>query len=231
MRITSAAFVLLLGPQALAGSNLPAFTDANYQQEIIEASKEKPVVVKYWASWCGPCRRYEPIFATVAKIKGSDFIFGTSDTDENPQLYAMSDGHAIPHTALFLNGKLERSKTGILSEGELIAFLEGKNADPPQVRSRFRSNAKQAALAQGDVFISRKAWRELQAGDEIYGTDPSGHNHSIKVIKVIEARDEVYAVITHVDSDEINGGFKWGHFMNTHQAWSVGGLIRRKGNP
>ena len=93
-------------------------TSANFDAEVLHS--EKPVLLDFWASWCGPCRMLSPIVDEVAEERG-DIKVGKGNVDEQPELAGQLDVMSIPTLLVFENGKLvnravgARPKSGVLS--------------------------------------------------------------------------------------------------------------------
>jgi thioredoxin 1 len=102
--------------------NIKTVTDASFDQDIINASK--PVLVDFWAEWCGPCRALTPILEEVAATHGKDVTFAKINIDENPQAPSKFGVMSLPTLILFKNGEVEAIKMGLLSKSQLIAFVE-----------------------------------------------------------------------------------------------------------
>jgi len=102
--------------------HIKAVTDASFDQDVINANK--PVLVDFWAEWCGPCRALTPILEEVAVTHSKDIIFAKINIDENPQAPAKFGVMSIPTLILFKNGQVEAVKMGLLSKSQLIAFVE-----------------------------------------------------------------------------------------------------------
>lgn len=102
--------------------NIKAVTDASFDQDVINSNK--PVLVDFWAEWCGPCRALTPILEEVAATHGQAVTFAKINIDENPQAPAKFGVMSIPTLILFKNGQVEAVKMGLLSKSQLSAFVE-----------------------------------------------------------------------------------------------------------
>lgn len=102
--------------------HIKTITDANFDQEVINSNK--PVLVDFWAEWCGPCRALTPILEEVATTHAKDITFAKINIDENPQAPSKFGVMSIPTLILFKNGQVEAMKMGLLSKSQLSAFVE-----------------------------------------------------------------------------------------------------------
>jgi thioredoxin 1 len=100
------------------------FTDENFLQEVIEASKEKPVLVDFFATWCGPCKMQAPIIEEVAQDMGDTAIVGSLNTEEAPQTAANYGVMSIPTLLVFRNGEVTESFVGVQMKNTLVATLK-----------------------------------------------------------------------------------------------------------
>lgn len=94
----------------MAGSVM-VLTEANWQAEVINS--DKPVVVDFWAPWCGPCRIIAPIIEELALDLGEKVKFGKLNTDENPNIAMRYGIRAIPTIMLFKNGEVVDTRIGV----------------------------------------------------------------------------------------------------------------------
>ena len=95
---------------------------ANWEHEVLQAAQ--PVLVDFWAPWCGPCKMIAPILEEAAKDYGGRVIVAKFNIDENPATPPKYGIRGIPTLMLFKSGKLEASKVGALSKAQLTAFLD-----------------------------------------------------------------------------------------------------------
>jgi thioredoxin 2 len=107
------------GRELLAGA--PVAVDEATFMTLIERS-DRPVVVDFWAAWCGPCRAFAPVFADAA-ARHRDVVFVKVDTDANPGLSARYAIRSIPTLAVFHRGALLERVSGALPAGRFDAWL------------------------------------------------------------------------------------------------------------
>ncbi|MEK8050385.1 thioredoxin TrxA [Ideonella sp. DXS22W] len=96
-------------------------TDASFQADVLESGT--PVLVDYWAEWCGPCKMIAPILDEVAKEYGAKLSIAKMNVDENREVPAKFGIRGIPTLMLFKDGQLAATKVGALSKAQLTAFL------------------------------------------------------------------------------------------------------------
>jgi len=91
--------------------NVIVLTESNWYAEVINS--DKPVLVDFWAPWCGPCRIIAPIIEELAMELGDKVKFGKLNTDENPNIAMRYGIRAIPTLILFKNGEVVDTKIGV----------------------------------------------------------------------------------------------------------------------
>ena len=99
-----------------------AVTDANFEAEV--RNSPVPVVVDFWAEWCGPCKMIAPILDEIANEYQGKLKIAKLNIDENPQTPPKFGIRGIPTLILFKNGTVEAQKVGALSKSQLAAFLD-----------------------------------------------------------------------------------------------------------
>ncbi|KPK07589.1 MAG: thioredoxin [Betaproteobacteria bacterium SG8_39] len=106
----------------MSSSNINPVTDDTFEPEVLNS--DLPVLVDYWAEWCGPCKSIAPILDEVAQEYDGRLKVAKMNVDENQQVPAKFGIRGIPTLMLFKNGNLEATKVGALSKSQLTAFLD-----------------------------------------------------------------------------------------------------------
>jgi thioredoxin 1 len=97
-------------------------SDSDFNETVLKASG--PVLVDYWAEWCGPCKMIAPILDEIAKDYDGKLTVAKINIDENPQTPQHYGVRGIPTLMLFKNGEVEATKVGALSKSQLAAFID-----------------------------------------------------------------------------------------------------------
>ena len=104
-------------------------TTASFDQLIKDSTK--PIVLDFWASWCGPCKMMDPIFREAA-VERSDVVFGKVNVDEEPKLAQKYEIRAIPTLLAIVDGKVVKTSVGLLKKEALLQLLDEVVKKKPQ---------------------------------------------------------------------------------------------------
>lgn len=97
-------------------------TKDNFQKEVLES--DIPVLLDFWAPWCGPCRMIAPVVEGISEELGEKAVVGKVNVDEQPELASRFGVMSIPTLAVFKNGRLAGSMVGVRSKQDILKLLE-----------------------------------------------------------------------------------------------------------
>jgi putative thioredoxin len=165
-------------------------TTASFDAEVVERSHGVPVLVDFWAEWCGPCRMLSPVLEQVAVELGGRFVLAKVDTDANPDLRMRFSVSSIPACKMFVDGRVVGEFVGAISGTQVRRFVESHMPSPAdKLVSRARSS-----LADGKRDEARAALDEALLADARH---PDAHLELAKL--ALRDRDGA-TVVTHIDA-------------------------------
>jgi putative thioredoxin len=137
-------------------------TTATFDREVIEASRTQPVVVDFWAPWCGPCRALSPILDRVAASLGGRVKLVKVNSDDNEELSTAFNVRSIPHVLAFKDGQAVGQFIGAQPEAQVRAFFE-----------KLLPSAAEEALARAEALFAADDFDGVERELASVGRDPT----------------------------------------------------------
>jgi putative thioredoxin len=195
-----------------------AATTDSFATAVVEASRERPVLVDFWAPWCGPCRTLMPLLERIADDYGGRFALAKVNTDEEQQIAAQFGIRSIPTVMLFDQGEAVEQFVGVQPEPAIRALLDRYLA--PRARDDSNGPAGPAgsieeALAARDVARATAAMAALEAEDP-QRPGLKALRARISFLEAATARPDGVALRSALASDPSDGAAR--HALAAHHA-------------
>src|SRR3974377_2406829 len=125
-------------------------TTPGFMKDVIEESKRQPVLIDFWAPWCGPCKQLTPVLEKVVKSAKGKVKLVKMNIDEHPAIPGQMGIQSIPAVIAFVNGQPADGFLGALAENQVLAFLERLTKGAVGTEEKDLLQAAEAALAKKD---------------------------------------------------------------------------------
>ncbi|HAU58326.1 MAG TPA: thioredoxin [Comamonadaceae bacterium] len=154
-------------------------TVENFEAEVVAASMNVPVLVDFWAPWCGPCKSLGPVLEKLETDYAGRFKLAKIDSDQEQQLAAMFGIRSIPTCVLLMNGQPVDGFTGALPEGKVREFLDKHVPSVEEVQAEVEEEQALDALAEGDTDTA------LEKLQHAVATDPANDDARFDYVKLL----------------------------------------------
>ncbi len=140
-------------------------TTQTFVKDVIEESRRQPVLVDFWAPWCGPCKQLTPVLEKAVKAAKGKVKLVKMNIDEHPAIPGQMGIQSIPAVIAFVNGQPADGFMGALPESQVVAFLERLTKDSIGGEAKDLLKAADAAFAEGDAAAAAEMYSHLLAED------------------------------------------------------------------
>src|SRR5271163_1601163 len=152
-----------IAPQTKTGSAVKEVTTASFRADVLTASTRQPVLVDFWAPWCGPCKQLAPALEKAVADAGGKVALVKMNIDDHPQIAGQLGIQSIPAVIAFDKGQPVDGFVGALPESQIRGFIE-RLVGPLQNESALLAEAEEAA-AKGDPAGAEAIYSEILADD------------------------------------------------------------------
>jgi len=191
-------------------------TDQDFMQTVVEASSSRPVLVDFWAPWCGPCRTLMPMLDRIADDYAGRFTLAKLNTDEAPRVAGHLNIRSIPTVMLFRNGEVVDQFVGLQPESSIRAMLDRhlEAAEAPGGTPDLRT-AAETQLERRDAAAAAEAIAELAAAQPEHPALPSLRAR-LSFLETAVAEPDVQSLRARLERDPADGAAR--HALAAHHA-------------
>jgi len=209
---------------AAADALVKETTTQTFVNDVIEESKQQPVLIDFWAPWCGPCKQLTPILEKAVRAAKGKVKLVKMNIDEHPQIPGQMGVQSIPAVIAFVNGQPADGFMGALPESQVMAFLERLTKGSIGSETKDLLNAAEAALAGGDAAGAAGLYAQLLAEDNTNVAALAGLARSRVEAGALEQARQTLAMIPEAKRNDPAVAAAQAALALTEQAKAVGPL-------
>ena len=187
--------MLQSGEAAAPASVVKDTTTQTFVKDVIEESKRQPVLVDFWAEWCGPCKQLGPVLEKVVRAAKGKVKLVKMDIDKHPSIPGQLGVQSIPAVFAFVNGQPVDGFLGALPEGQVTAFIERITRDRIGGEEKDLLKAADAALAEADAAGAADLYAQVLAQDSSNVAALAGLARSYVLTGAIEQAGRTLALV------------------------------------
>jgi putative thioredoxin len=210
------------GATAVAEAAVKDTTTQTFVKDVIEESKRQPVLVDFWAEWCGPCKQLTPVLEKVVKAAKGKVKLVKMDIDKHPAIPGQLGIQSIPAVFAFVNGQPVDGFMGALPEAQVTAFIERLTKDRIGGEEKDLLKAADAALAEGDAAGAANLYGQILAEDAANVAALAGLARSYVATGAIEQAKQTLALVPEAKRNETPVAAARAALELAEQAKSVG---------
>jgi putative thioredoxin len=199
-------------------------TTQTFIKDVIEESKRQPVLVDFWAPWCGPCKQLTPIIEKVVKAAKGKVKLVKMNIDEHPAIPGQLGIQSIPAVIAFVNGQPADGFLGALPESQVVAFLERVTKQRIGGEEKDLLKAADAALAEGDAAGAAEMYADLLAKDGANVAALAGLARAYVETGALDQAKQTLAMVPEAKRNEASVAAARAALELAEQARSVGPL-------
>jgi len=215
---------LLGGDTAAQSSPVKDTTTQTFVKDVIEESKRQPVLVDFWAEWCGPCKQLAPVLEKVVRAAKGKVKLVKMDIDKHPSIPGQLGIQSIPAVFAFVNGQPVDGFLGALPESQITAFIERITKDRIGGEEKDLLKAADEALAKGDAAGAADLYAQVLAQDSANVAALAGLARSYVRTGAIDQAKQTLALVPEGKRNEAAVAAARAALEVAEQAKSVGPL-------
>jgi len=199
-------------------------TTQAFMKDVIEESKHQPVLVDFWAPWCGPCKQLTPVLEKAVKAAKGKVKLAKMNIDEHPAIPGQMGIQSIPAVIAFSNGQPVDGFMGALPEGQVTAFLERITKGAVGAEEKDLLKTADAALAEGNATAAADLYAQLLAEDSTNVLALAGLARCYVATSALEQAKQTLALIPEAKRNDATVAAARAALEIAEQAKSIGPL-------